>query len=385
MEWDILFLDIGIFSLRQQLLCGFITLIVRFRGKLKEKNIYGKNLLLVILVGILFLIFSLYKAWEVGYSFNFRTIVQIGLVVMPAMYVLCFVNIFSTKSIINLMKATTIILVIIYFCEPNHNILSFFNIENWAKINLSKSNSFTESSMCAEAFLQLFLFFYYFSKKKNMKSDKTFKIYVWINFVFTILSFKRLGMLFAISIIVLEKIVDFKGKISPKFAWLFTILFTVGTILYTKFMQGEIFINIDVYKFSTGRDYILSLWEKKDYLSYGYGTSMLVIDRYLEMDLIQIYMELNIIALFVFCFAFFKIAGSKIYSILIMLYTFVNLLTASSLPWSLGWIILLLTVVLISSGKAEKEGYEFESKDTKYRKLFSPKKIKNENKENAGE
>ena len=68
-----------------------------------------------------------------------------------------------------------------------------------------------------------------------------------------------------------------------------------------------------------------------------------------------------------------------------MLYTFVNLLTASSLPWSLGWIILLLTVVLISSGKAEKEGYEFESKDTKYRKLFSPKKIKNENKENAGE
>ena len=128
MEWDILFLDIGIFSLRQQLLCGFITLIVRFRGKLKEKNIYGKNLLLVILVGILFLIFSLYKAWEVGYSFNFRTIVQIGLVVMPAMYVLCFVNIFSTKSIINLMKATTIILVIIYFCEPNHNILSFFNI-----------------------------------------------------------------------------------------------------------------------------------------------------------------------------------------------------------------------------------------------------------------
>ena len=192
-------------------------------------------------------------------------------------------------------------------------------------------------------------------------------------------------MLFAISIIVLEKIVDFKGKISPKFAWLFTILFTVGTILYTKFMQGEIFINIDVYKFSTGRDYILSLWEKKDYLSYGYGTSMLVIDRYLEMDLIQIYMELNIIALFVFCFAFFKIAGSKIYSILIMLYTFVNLLTASSLPWSLGWIILLLTVVLISSGKAEKEGYEFESKDTKYRKLFSPKKIKNENKENAGE
>ena len=34
---------------------------------------------------------------------------------------------------------------------------------------------------------------------------------------------------------------------------------------------------------------------------------------------------------------------------------------------------------------AEKEGYKFKSKNTKYRKIFSPKKIKNENKENAGE
>ena len=58
-----------------------------------------------------------------------------------------------------------------------------------------------------------------------------------------------------------------------------------------------------------------------------------------------------------------------------MIYTFVNLLTASSLPWSLGWIILLLTVLLISSEKANQEGYKFESKKMKFRKLFSPKKI----------
>ena len=102
---------------------------------------------------------------------------------------------------------------------------------------------------------------------------------------------------------------------------------------------------------------------------------MLVIGRYLEMDLIQIYLELNVVALFIFCYAFFRIANRSIYSLLIMTYTFVNLLTASSLPWSLGWIILLLTVLLISSGKANKEGYKFESKKTKFKKLFSPKKI----------
>ena len=321
------------------------------------------------------MIFSLFKAREAGYSLNFRTIVQIGLVVMPAMYVFCFINIFSTKIIIKLMQITSILLIIIYFCEPNHNFLSFFNIENWSKVNILASESFTESSMCAEAFLQLFLFFYYFSRTKNIENNnKSLKIFTWVTFAFTMLSFKRLGMLFAIVIIILEKIVDFRGKISPKFVWLFVIFFTVGTVIYTKFMQGEIFTNIDVYKFTTGRDYILSLWEKKDYLSYGYGTSMLVIGRYLEMDLIQIYLELNVVALFIFCYAFFRIANRSIYSLLIMTYTFVNLLTASSLPWSLGWIILLLTVLLISSGKANKEGYKFESKKMKFRKLFSPKK-----------
>ena len=301
---------------------------------------------------------------------------------MPAMYVFCFINIFSTKIIIKLMQITSILLIIIYFCEPNHNFLSFFNIENWSKVNILASESFTESSMCAEAFLQLFLFFYYFSKTKNIENNnKSLKIFTWVTFAFTMLSFKRLGMLFAIVIIILEKIVDFRGKISPKFVWLFATLFTVGTVIYTKFMQGEIFTNIDVYKFTTGRDYILSLWEKKDYLSYGYGTSMLVIGRYLEMDLIQIYLELNVVALFIFCYAFFRIANRSVYSLLIMIYTFVNLLTASSLPWSLGWIILLLTISLVSSEKANKEGYNFRSKKTKFRKLFSSKKTEKVNKD----
>ena len=72
--------------------------------KEKCKYIYGKKLFLVVVVGLIFLVFSLFKAIEVGHSLSFRTIVQIGLVVMPAMYVFCFINIFSTKTIIKLMQ-----------------------------------------------------------------------------------------------------------------------------------------------------------------------------------------------------------------------------------------------------------------------------------------
>lgn len=340
-------------------------------------NIYGRKLLYILGVSFIFLILSIIKAIESKHSMDFRTVVQIGLMLMPAMYAFCFINIFSIKEIINLMKLTLIAVIVIYFCEPNHNLMEFFNISKWMDIKIFSSSSFTESSLCAEPFLQLFLFFYYFSNIKNKDIDnKELKAYKLIAFIFTILAFKRLGMVFAIAIIILEKIVDYRGEISAKFVWGFAIFFTISTIIYTKFMQGYIFTNIDVYKLTTGRDYILSLWEHKGYLTYGYGTSMLVIGRYLEMDLVQIYLELNILALFVFTLSFYKIADKKIYSILIMTYAFANMLTASSLPWSLGWIISLITISVISSSKCNDENIEIGIKKQKFKRLFLLKEEK---------
>ena len=340
----------------------------------KKKKIYGKKLFYTLGIGIIFLILSIIKAKEVGYTLNLRTIVQIGLIVMPAMYVFCFINIFSVKDIIKFMKFTLVVLIIIYFCEKPHNLSNFFNISNWTKISFMNSLSFTESSLCAEVFLQLFLFFYYFSNIKNNDiNNKSLKICLYISLIFTVLSFKRLGIVFAFSVIILGKIVDFRGEISSKFVWLFALFFTVMTIFYTKFMQGQIFTNVDIYKFSTGRDYILSLWEKQDYFSYGYGTSMLIINRYLEMDLVQIYIELNTLAVFVFSYGFFRISYKNIYAIMIMLYTFMNMLTASSLPWSLGWIILLITISIISSDKCEDEEINIGIRKQRFKRLFLKK------------
>lgn len=334
-------------------------------------SLYGQKLWYILGIGLIFLLISIIKAIEAKHSMDFRTIVQIGLIVMPAIYVFCFINIFSVKEIIRLMQITLIALILIYFCEPEHPLSSFFNISNWTNISFSEFTSFTESSLCAESFLQLFLFFYYFSKIKNQEYNvKQLKICTWVAFAFTIFSFKRLAMVFVIGIIILEKIVDYRGRISPKLIMLTVILFTSGTIVYTRFMQGEIFTNIDTFKFSTGRDYILSLWKNKAYFSYGYGTSMLVIGRYLEMDLVEIYMELGIFATFIFNYGFFKITNNNIYPFLIMGYAFMNMLTASSLPWSLGWIVLLTTVSVISSDKCKDENIEIGIKKYRFKRLF---------------
>ena len=336
----------------------FIELILRYRsGFFKNKKIYSKELLFTIFTSVIFALVSINKAKLVGYPLDMRTLVQISLMLLPSLYVFGFNNIFSTKTIIKFMKFTLIAVIIAYFCEPKHTIFNFLNPSNWASINIFTSKSFTESSLCSETFLQLFLFFNYF---KNIKDEninkKSLKLYCMISLIFTILSFKRLSMVFALSIILLRKIVDLRSKINKKIIYILSIFFTIITIYYLKFMTGELnILGINVYEFTTGRDYILSLWQKTNYFSYGYGTSMLVIGRYLEMDLIQIYLELNVYCLFLFAYTFFRIAKNNLYSLLIMCYVFFNMLTASSLPTSLPWIILLTTISLISSDKCKDE------------------------------
>lgn len=359
---------------------GVTTLFIRYKKSFlqEKKKLYGKELLLIFFTSIVFLLVSISKAKQAEIDLNIRTYVQISLILLPALYAFCIVNIFSIKTIIHIMEFTLFVVIGAYFCEEGHTILDFFVIKNWTNISLIKSTSFTESHICSETFLQLFIFFYYFKNINNEKIDsKILNLSTVLSFIFTILSFKRLGMLFAISLVILEKLIDFRGKISSKFAIIFALFFTVITVFYTKFMQGYLFTDVDVFSLTSGRDYILSLWAKKDYLSYGYGSSMLLIGRYLEMDLVQIYLELNKISLYIFCYTIFKNAKQNIYSYIVMCYVFMNMLTASSLPYSLGWVLLLTTITCISSNKCNDEEINITIKKRKIKRLFYKEEINN--------
>lgn len=341
----------------------------------KRRIRYGKSMLLVIPLGILFLILSMQRASEVHHEILFRTYVQISLIILPALYALFLVNLLKMFSLVRLMKLTLICTVIIYFMEPGHGILDFANVSNWAKVSVIHSNSFTESDICSEIFLNLFVFFNFFKNAREKDVDpKSVKICYKISLIFTILCFKRLAMLCAICIVVFNKIIDWRGQISKYLVPLIPILFTVATVLYTEFMKGDLFPGFDVYNFTTGRDYILSLWEKVDYLSYGYGSSMVLIGRYLEMDLVQIYMELDILALLAFALVFFKIAGTNVYSVMTMTYAFLNMLTASSLPGSLSWVVAFITIASVSSDKCEQEQICILEQKSKMKKMFSKRK-----------
>ncbi len=332
---------------------AFLTYLLEKRQMGKDKKIFGKELLYLIIVAIVFFLISVLKCKNLGVQLPFRVLVQISLFLLPALYAYVLINIFDMNKIISLMKITTIVTIIMYFFEPAHTIFKFLEIDNWMAIELFHSISFTESHNFFDTFLQLFLFFNYFKTKVGDKHEKRkLEKYYRLTLLFTILSFKRLGLLFLFVIIFLKKFIHYDNeiKISTFFKASF---FVIVTVLFTKILQGELLsISYDkLFDFTSGRNWFLKIWENKKYISYGYGSSLLVIGRFLEMDLTQIYLELNIYCLFIYCYAFFCISKNNLYTNLIMLYVFLNMLTSSSLPWSIGWIVMFTNVACITSNK----------------------------------
>lgn len=325
-------------------LCILAALVYMISKKGKNKFICKENLFSII-VGIVFLTFSIIKAKNVGMSVPFRTIVQISLFLLPTLYAFYVVNFISSVNIIRMMKMTTFILIIGYFCEKSYKLLALLNINNWLHMQIF---NFTESANWAESFFQLFLFFYYIYHKDKIK-NKNLKFYYIISLIFTILCFKRLSVLFSFLVLFFGDKIIKKGDFKKNHKILITILFTISTIIYTLFMKGYIFDYDTVFKLTTGRNWILKMWEFTGYLSYGYGSSMLIIGRYLEMDLIEIYMELNIISLILFIYCYFNICKKNIYSNFIMVYVFLNMLTASSLPWQISWVVMMININYISN------------------------------------
>lgn len=348
-----------IFSLKHILLyicyaVSLISLLWKYDLKIIKDKLHSKEAIFVGVVGIVFIAISFFKALSVGEDFNTRSIVQTFLFVIPTLYTFNLINIIETDKIVKLFKITMIIFIAFYFTESSHTILKFFDLNNWANISYSNSNSFTESHICAETFLQLFLAFFYLENYTDLKI-KNIKFYTIISLIFTILSFKRLAILFVILLLIFKKIIKYDKNIRFKSNIILALIFVSITYLYIQFITGKLDIGININKFSTNRDYIMSLWESSDYYSYGYGTSLYVIGRYLEMDLVQIFMELGPIALFLFCYSYFRIANRKIYSNLILLYCFFNLLTSSTMPWTSGWIVMTLLLCLISSNKIQNK------------------------------
>lgn len=351
---------------------GYFLLFLRRKLIFKKDN-FGNAILLIYVVAILFFILSVIQAKKVNHALGTRTYIQIALLLIPAMYAYCLLNLLDTRTITKLFEITLLINIFFYiFIDKGLGI--FFDLSKYTLISFRDSYSPFETSKNPDQFFCMFAYFNFFrNTATNEKERKEYNFYYILSIIFVVLTFKRLAIVFLPCVLILNKILDMRLEL-PKFMPLLTaLLFTAATYFYTLFMRGASFLGIDVYTFTKGRNYILSLWDAKGLFSYGYGSSYEIINRYLEMDLVQIYLEIGLLAVFVFSFAYFKIAGTNVYAYMLMLYVFFNLLTASSIPYPMGWVLILITIVCVSSDKLTAEQVEVYDKRGWIMKLFPTK------------
>lgn len=268
--------------------------------------------------------------------------------ILPIIYVFCFINVMDMESIYKCMCGTLIFSIIGYIIEIGVN---NFSIANLSLIDFSKSSSPFESSFASGASIAFCAFFCYYRKNK---------FFMILSFLFAFFTFKRLSVIYAIFLLIFPYIANPNKEIKNKTKIMCIILFIIGTLVYMNLLMPEnsnLFYKIfgeSQDSYTMGRSGFLRTLIYGNYHWSGLGTTTDFLGKGLEMDLIRIYLETTIVGLIVFVVGYWNCSGNNRYTFIYMLFQFLNLLTSHSLSNSFNWILAFLTIACITYQKKEK-------------------------------
>lgn len=338
--------------------CLFQLFIYRVYRKTNRKYEFKKELIFLLIVCGIFLVYSIYLANKTNINLPKRTYVELVYLIMPALYSFCIINIYTFKELEKLMKILFWIYLILYMYSINIFSVSINDILN---ISFTNSNSYFESSIFAFPMLVLFFFFSYY--RKNNK-------YYWIgSLIFTLLTFKRMIMVWAIILFVLDNIMELRFNVKRKWKYIFAIMFICGAVIYYQALTdtgfGKIIVDalgMDLESGTMGRKWFLSLILNGQYPIFGYGSSSIILGeifnvediKYLEMDLVKIYLELGVGCLSIFTIYFWKLTKDNLFNIIMMISIFMNLLVSHSLTNPFEWTIIYLILICISKNSSNR-------------------------------
>lgn len=311
--------------------------------------IKGKNIIYILILVCYLIIASIIISKDNEVIMSSRVWVQTSYILIPAIYAFLLCNLLNWNTIVSCVEYTLFLSVLLYII--NVGPATFFSLSSWTSISFADSDSNFESASFSGIFTIAMFFLYRnnFVLKEDTLKDRMF---FWISLIFAILAWKRLSVVFVLFLYFLGKFLNLNKKIN-KIVPIFTgIFFGLITEPYTFFLEGYYNpFNINVYQFTKGRDYILKLWSNYGYMSYGYGSSYELIHRYLELDLVQMYLEVGLFAVILFGLCYFSLVKNNLFAYVIMLYEFFNMLTASSIPSVFEWVLVIVLIVF----SAEKE------------------------------
>ena len=317
-----------------------------------RKKLFFKEYIYICSVILVFLCISMIRILISG-RYTINTIMELVYLWLPVTYAYLLLNTLSEKEMDKYFNTLLLCFGIAYIVEISDKL----TMANLSLISYAKSYSPFESNFMAGPALTLFLYFLYRRKKVN----------IIISFLFVLMTFKRLMVLFSIFILIYSIIFDIQKDVSKRTICFFKIFFVVSPIIIYYVLRPEYVniinnqFNIDLDNILMGRYSILNTVIDSGYKSFGFGSTTAVakelrpLDGHLHLDLIKIYLEVSIVGLIIFVNNLWKIAGTKRYAVMIILFDFFNLLTSHSLTGSFSWLLRYLILGSIVRDNYEKE------------------------------
>lgn len=338
----------------------FINILYLICNYKRDKKLNQGKLLLNLLFFIVPLfIYSLFLQ-VVAHSFSFQTIKDFLYILSPILYVYLIVESeeegnFDFYFNVEFFAATlTFLLRALPILTPS-NILS---------ISFLNSYSPFEGIGNADGFFVLF-FYYTINKKKSMK---------WISFILLFLSFKRLHVVFAVMLIILQPFFEKNKdkKVNSLIFYLTIIFFLVSPSVlslicnnnFENWFYNEFGMKLDA--FTMGRvttlNYVidsnrtnLGLGSISDFLAKARMVNPYLADD-LHNDIMRIYLEGTVVSLWLMVINYFSLTKRNLYNYLMVLFAFLVMFSSHLLTSCIFWIFALLFLAsnnLKESGKNE--------------------------------
>lgn len=318
------------------LLVGLMFLYEIYRLREFEDNYsayFGDELRHIFILAASFLLLSIFYMIKNNGCF-FETFVGIFKIIMPAVMAYAVINVMNVQDIYKIMS----ILLILSFIAYLISILDIITISNIKQINFMTSNSPFESNFFSPTAMAFCLFFCFYRKNTFFTVMSVF---------FTIMTFKRIMILYAIFLLFVGKIIQ-KKTISDKAVFIFGTAFLALSVFYIRLMSGKIpdiineFIGIDVNAFAMGRSYFMRVIIR-DFKSFGYMSSTINY-RSMEMDIPMIYTEMGILSVIVLIYCFLNLVKNNMYNFLIIVFCLLELLTSHWLDIPYYWFVTYITI-----------------------------------------
>lgn len=341
--------------LKNAFLAGMVLLFLMelycFSGKRTIKSVFTDELKSIIWLTITFAVLSVYEMLK-NQGFETATIKGLIRLLIPVFTAFVILNVMEFDDIYRVMAISLCFMFAGYVAAH----VGDLSIGNFCSVSFVDSYSPFESNFFSPAAMGFCLFFCYFRKNK---------LFTFLSVLFTILTFKRIMVLYAVVLLLFGGMVS-KWKEMPK--WLLRMLgviIFIFSILYIQLMLGNVakllfkYFGIEINRtvidiFSMGRSWFIQLVLEGDFRSVGFMSSTVGFKN-MEMDLPMIYIEMGILSVAATIYFMLRLVKNNWYVFGIIGFCLLELLTSHWFDITYFWIVAYVTVGCIQYRQPEPD------------------------------